>query len=105
MKQAQSILQWGSLTLEEDVKSIDAVQDVGFVRNLLWRIDPNYFSDWERGRGTESLTQVLQTIGKYFQQEIGTDIKDHIDKLNVYKHPMEVWELCLGIAIKGNNRG
>jgi len=46
MKNTQSILQWGSLTLDEDVKSIDAVQEVEFVRNLLWRIDPSYFSAW-----------------------------------------------------------
>ena len=37
--------------------------------------------------------------------EIGTDIKEHIDRINVYKNPIDVWELILGIAIKGNNRG
>ena len=76
-----------------------------FVKIILCKIDPSYFNLWKNGKGNESLTQVLLSIGKYFKQEIGTDIQDHIDGLNVYKSPMEVWELLLGIAIKGSNRG
>jgi hypothetical protein len=105
MKQENSVLKWASLMLEEDVSNLGAIQDVNFVRNFLWRIDPVYFGGWANGRGTENLTQVLQAIANYFQQEIGTDIKDHIDRINVYKSPMDVWELLLGIAIKGSNRG
>lgn len=48
---------------------------------------------------------MLSYIEKYFKEEIGTDIKQHLEGLNVYKQPMELWELLLGIAIKGNNRG
>ena len=44
--QVNSILQWASLTLEEEVKNIDSVQDVKLVKNVLWRIDPNYFKQW-----------------------------------------------------------
>ena len=43
-------------------------------------------------------------MGKYFKDEIGTDISQHIESLNVYRNVFEVWELALGIAIKGNNR-
>ena len=59
-KQVNSILQWASLTLEEEVKDIASVQEVTFVKNLLWRVDPSYFSQWEKGKGKESLSQVLQ---------------------------------------------
>jgi hypothetical protein len=43
-------------------------------------------------------------MGKYFKDEIGTDISQHIESLNVYRNVFEVWELALGIAIKGSNR-
>lgn len=47
---------------------------------------------------------MLQAIGKYYREEIGTDISQHLQGLNVYKNVREVWELLLGIAIKGGNR-
>jgi hypothetical protein len=105
LKQETSILQWASIMLEEDVRKLSSIQDVAFVRNMLWRIDPTYFSNWKDGRGTDSYTQVLQAIAKYFQEEIGTDVNQHIQSLNAYKNITEVWELLLGIAIKGSNRG
>ena len=48
---------------------------------------------------------MLTCIEQYFREEIGTDIKDYADNINIFKRPFEVWELLLGIAIKGNNRG
>jgi hypothetical protein len=47
---------------------------------------------------------VLERMGRYFREEIGTDISQHLQGLNVYRNVREVWELLLGIAIKGNNR-
>jgi hypothetical protein len=97
-------LQWASHVLEEPVVNLKAIQDVKFVKNILWRIDDYYFSEWEGGQGPGSYSQVLETIGRYFKEEIGTDISQHLLSLNVYKNVKEVWELLLGIAIKGNNR-
>lgn len=67
MKQEQSILEWASHVLEERVASLKAVQDVQFVRNFLFRIDPEYFNEWEGGVGQQSYTQVLERIGQYFR--------------------------------------
>lgn len=105
MKQEASVLKWASLMLEQEVKNLDSIQSVTFVKRLLYQIDPDQFYQWESGKGSENYAQVLSEIEKYFKNELQTDIKQHIDRLNVYKNPMEVWELLLGIAIKGNNRG
>jgi hypothetical protein len=46
MKQEASVLQWASLMMEKEVKTLDSVQNVPFVKTLLWRIDPDYFYLW-----------------------------------------------------------
>lgn len=47
-----SILKWASLMLEEEVKTLSAIQDVRFIKHLLWKIDAEYFGEWQSGRGT-----------------------------------------------------
>ena len=47
-----SILKWASLMLEEEVKSLSAIQDVKFIKHLLWKIDNEHFWEWDSGRGT-----------------------------------------------------
>lgn len=54
-----------------------------------------------------SFSQLFAEIAKYYSSEIGTNI-DHImdENMNIYSTGsiMEIWELVLGIAIKGRNR-
>jgi hypothetical protein len=52
MKQEMSILKWASLMLEEEVKSLSAIQDAKFTKHLLWKIDNEHFWEWESVRGT-----------------------------------------------------
>ena len=73
-----SILKWASLMLEEEVKSLSAIQDVKFIKHLLWKIDNEHFWEWDSGRGTQSFAQVVTEIGKYYKQQIGTDIREFI---------------------------
>lgn len=67
MKQEKSVLQWGSLMLQQNVKTLDSVQNVAFLKNLLWIIDPDYFNQWQKGKGSENLSQVMKFIEKYFR--------------------------------------
>ncbi len=67
MKQEKSVLQWGSLMLQQNVKTLDSVQNVAFLKNLLWTIDPDYFNQWQKGKGSENLSQVMKFIEKYFR--------------------------------------
>lgn len=59
MKQEESILQWASHLMLEQVPNLKAIQEVRFVKHLLWRIDDAYFAEWEEGAGQESYSQVL----------------------------------------------
>jgi hypothetical protein len=34
------------------VVNLKAIQDVKFVKNLLWKIDDYYFQDWQWGKGS-----------------------------------------------------
>lgn len=52
MRQEESILQWASHILEERVNNLKAIQDVKFAKNLLWKIDDMYFTEWENGSGS-----------------------------------------------------
>lgn len=43
-------------------------------------------------------------MAKYFKEEIGTDLSQHFNSINLERNIIEVWELVLAIAIKGNKR-
>jgi hypothetical protein len=101
-----SIRQWASLIMDKEISNLKDIQNIKFVKDLLYKIDWDYFSILfaPNPKLYDSYPEVLNLISRYFLEVIGTNIKEHIDGINAYKNVMEVWELLLGMAIKGSKR-
>jgi hypothetical protein len=71
-------------------------------------LDPDYFraafAAYSAGTG---FAEVCAEVSRYYAKEIGTNVANMVGGGgNIYSSEsvMELWELILGIAIKGRNR-
>jgi hypothetical protein len=53
---------------------------------------------------SNSINNILNAIDKYYLKELKCNIKKLINEINIFKNPFDVWELLIGVAIKGKNR-
>jgi hypothetical protein len=76
------------------------IQNIDFAYRLFHCIDEEYF-----GReAVHSFLKLFDHISNYYANQIGINVRHLVTQLNVYTDVMEVWELALGLAIKGNKR-
>ena len=50
------------------------------------------------------MNNILKAISNYFKKQLNCNVSSIIQNLNIFKSPFQLWELLIGVAIRGKNR-
>jgi hypothetical protein len=50
------------------------------------------------------MNNILKAISNYFKKQLNCNVSSIIQNLNIFKSPFHLWELLIGVAIRGKNR-
>lgn len=106
-KTERSLLKWASLLSGQELRSIIDVENTSALIKLLNVLEPFTFRELQlldHERSSNSIVSILKCVNSYYKKQLNCNVSSIIENLNIFKNPMTMWELLIGVAIKGRNR-